>query len=359
MAGDALPLTVALAGDIIPARPLTPAPESAEQVYALVGGADIAIGNLEMALTDESTPVRKLVTRRASPGIARDIYMLGFDILSVANNHTVDYGWPGLLETSTALAAGGVRVIGGGACRQEAAAPVIERVAGRRVGVIAFSCLTPAGMDAADDRPGIASIRIDTAYQIDAACQMEEPGDPSAVKIRTQPQADDLAFATDAVKRLRSLCDLLIVSIHWGFGSGEALAEYQAPLGAALIDAGADIVHGHHPHAIHAIGAHRGKPILFGLGTFMAQQFFLNSGPAAAAMRASMSPDGYIALVDVEADDGLSLRVVPTTLDDNHMPVLAAGAAFERIAHRLQRLSAVHGVSIDFSAGHGSVRLPA
>ncbi len=115
MAGDALPLTVALAGDIIPARPLTPASESAEQVYALVGGADIAIGNLEMALTDESTPVRKLVTRRASPSIARDIYMLGFDVLSVANNHTVDFGWPGLLETSTALAAGGVRVIGGGA----------------------------------------------------------------------------------------------------------------------------------------------------------------------------------------------------------------------------------------------------
>ncbi len=107
------------------------------------------------------------------------------------------------------------------------------------------------------------------------------------------------------MKRLRAECDLLIVSIHWGFGSGETLAEYQAPLGAALIDAGADIVHGHHPHAIHAIGAHRGKPILFGLGTFMAQQFFLNSGPAAAAMRAGMSPDGYIALVDVEPNDGL------------------------------------------------------
>jgi poly-gamma-glutamate synthesis protein (capsule biosynthesis protein) len=359
MAGDALPLTVALAGDVIPARPLTPVPESAEPVYALVGGADIAIGNLEMALTDAGTPVRKLVTRRASPEIARDIYMLGFDVLSVANNHTVDYGWPGLLETSTALASGGVRVIGGGLSRREAAAPVIERVAGRRIGVIAFSCLTPAGMDAADDRPGIASIRIDTAYQIDAAYQMEEPGDPSVVKIRTHPQAADLAFATEAVQRLRRDCDLLIVSIHWGFGSGEVLAEYQAPLGAALIDAGADIVHGHHPHAVHAIGAHRGKPILFGLGTFMAQQFFLNSGPAAAAMRAGMSPDGYIALVDVEPDDGLSLRIVPTTLDDNYTPTLATGAAFERIAQRLQRLSAAHGVSIDFAAGEGRVRLPA
>jgi poly-gamma-glutamate capsule biosynthesis protein CapA/YwtB (metallophosphatase superfamily) len=359
MASDALPLTVALAGDVTPARPLTPVPESAEKVYALVGGADIAIGNLEMALTNESTPVHKLVTRRASPEIARDIYMLGFDVLSVANNHTVDYGWPGLRDTSAALAAGGVRAIGAGPTRREAAAPVIERVAGRRVGVIAFSCLTPAGMDAADERPGIASIRIDTAYQIDAAYQMEEPGDPSVVKIRTQARAGDLAFATEAVRRLRADCDLLIVSIHWGFGSGEILAEYQAPLGAALIDAGADIVHGHHPHAVHAIGAHRGKPILFGLGTFMAQQFFLNSGPAAATMRASMSPDGYIALVDIEPDDGLSVRIVPTTLDSHYAPTLACGAAFERIAVRLQRLSAAHGVSIDFSATEGRVLLPA
>ena len=359
MASDALPLTVALAGDVIPARQLTPAPESAEKVYALIGGADIAIGNLEMALTNESTPVPKLVNRRANPEIARDIYTLGFDVLSVANNHTVDYGWPGLLETSTALAAGGVRVIGAGPTRHEAAAPVIERVAGRRIGIIAFSCLTPAGMDAADDRPGISSIRIDTAYQIDAAYQMEEPGDPAVVKIRTQPQAADLAFATDAVKRLRAVSDLVIVSIHWGFGSGEALAEYQAPLGAALIDAGADIVHGHHPHAVHAIGAHRGKPILFGLGTFMAQQFFLNSGPAAQAMRASMSPDGYIALVDVEPNDRLGLRIVPTTLDSNYAPTLASGVAFDRIAERLQRLSAAHGVSIHFSETEGRVRLPA
>jgi len=252
-----------------------------------------------------------------------------------------------------------VHVIGAGPTRREAAAPVIERVAGRRVGVIAFSCLTPAGMDAADERPGIASIRIDTAYQIDAVYQMEEPGDPSAVKIRTHAQPDDLAFAVDAVRRLRSQCDLLIVSMHWGYGSGETLAEYQAPLGAALIDAGADIVHGHHPHAVHAIGAHRGKPILFGLGTFMAQQFFLNSGAAARALRAGMSPDGYVALIDVEPDDRLGVRVVPTTLDADYTPKLAEGAAFDRISERLSRLSAAHGVSIDFSAGQGRVRLPA
>jgi poly-gamma-glutamate capsule biosynthesis protein CapA/YwtB (metallophosphatase superfamily) len=353
-----LPLTVALAGDVIPARPLTPASESAEKVYALVGAADIAIGNLDMALTTEAAPVRKLVTRRASSELARDIYMLGFDVLSVANNHTVDFGWAGLQQTVDAVAAGGLKVVGAGATRREAAAPLVERVAGRRVGIIAFSCLTPAGMEASEERPGISAIRIDTAYQIDAVYQMEEPGDPSVVRIRTQAQPDDLAFAVEAVRRLRAECDLLIVTIHWGFGSGEALAEYQAPLGAALIDAGADIVHGHHPHAVHAIGAHRGKPILFGLGTFLAQQFFLNSGPAAARMRAGMSPDGYIALVDLEADDRIGLRIVPTTLDSNYTPALAKGADFDRIADRLSRLSAPYGVTIEFSGGEGRVRLP-
>lgn len=71
-----------------------------------------------------------------------------------------------------------------------------------------------------------------------------------------------------------------------------------------------------------------------------------------------MSPDGYIALVDVEPDDRLNVRVVPTTLDENYTPTLAGGDAFERIAGRLQRLSAVHGVAIEFAGGEGRVKIP-
>ena len=68
--------------------------------------------------------------------------------------------------------------------------------------------------------------------------QMEEPGDPSVIRVRTEVAGDDLTFATGAVKAAKAACDVLAVTIHWGFGSGEELAEYQLPLARALVAAG-------------------------------------------------------------------------------------------------------------------------
>ncbi len=104
----------------------------------VVGQADIAISNLEMTLTNETVPVRKLVTRKAAADVGATSTCWASTCLSVANNHTVDFGWPGLRATAEALTAGGAKVVGAGATRQKAAAPLIKRVAGRRVGIVAF-----------------------------------------------------------------------------------------------------------------------------------------------------------------------------------------------------------------------------
>lgn len=339
-------MILALGGDIIPTRRLTAPARAVEDVYDLVRSADLAIGNFEMPLADGGTPVQKLLNIRAAPAIAADVPSLGFDVLTVANNHAVDYGWPALESTVQLLRAEKLTVIGAGENHVEATGLAIDEVAGRRIGVIAFSCLTPTGMSAAANRPGIAAVHIETAYEIDPWYQMEEPGDPSVVTIRTRVRDSDLVDVERLVTAARAACDLLVVSIHWGFGSGEDLAEYQLPLGRTLIEAGADVVHGHHPHAVHPIGFHRGKPILFGLGTFIGQQVFLDAPPNVKALWAGMSPDGYVAHIGLTDAGTPSIVLHPTTLDADRLPRLARGNDFDRIAKRLHRLSAPYGAAI-------------
>jgi poly-gamma-glutamate synthesis protein (capsule biosynthesis protein) len=333
-------LTLCLTGDILPTRRLLDPPGSAQAVYDLLHAADLTIGNFEMPLTRQGAPLHKLLNIRAAPEIAADVPLLGVDVVTLANNHAVDYGWPGLRDTREALSRAGLAVIGVGEDRTAAMRPVLRDVAGVRVGVIAFSCLTPTGMGASTDRPGIAAIHVQTGYEIDPRYQMEEPGDPSVVRIRTAAHADDLAVAVAAVADLRMRCDILVVTIHWGFGSGEDLAEYQWPLGRALIEAGADVVHGHHPHAIHAVGLHRGKPILFSAGTLIGQQVFLDASPQVKSLWAGMSPDGYIAELHFAPGTPPRITLHSTTLDDARLPLLATGADAERITARLARLSA-------------------
>ncbi|EWY40719.1 hypothetical protein N825_32855 [Skermanella stibiiresistens SB22] len=338
--------SLALTGDILPTRRLLDPPASALAVYQLLHDSDLAVGNFEMPLTRGGAPVEKLLNIRAAPEIAADVPGIGVDIVTIANNHAVDYGWTGLDETRRGLTDAGLRVIGAGLDQAEASLPAVMDVAGRRVGIVAFSCLTPTGMAAGPDRPGISPIRVETAYEVDPWYQMEEPGDPSAIRIRTTVRADDAASALAAVTALRGRCDVVVATIHWGFGSGEDLAEYQMPLGRALIEAGADIVHGHHPHAVHGIGFHRGKPILFSLGTFIGQQVFLEASPKVKALWAGMSPDGYVAQTLFADGGAIRLRVFPTTLDAERLPMLATGDGFHRVADRLARLSGPLGAEV-------------
>jgi poly-gamma-glutamate capsule biosynthesis protein CapA/YwtB (metallophosphatase superfamily) len=344
-------MILTLSGDILPTRRLTAPPRAVEDVYDLVRAADLAIGNFEMPLTDGGAPIQKLLNIRATPAIAADVPALGFGVLTLANNHAVDYGWAGLENTLRLLREQKIAIIGAGRNETEAMALATREVQGRRIGIIAFSCLTPTGMSAALDRPGISALHVETGYEIDPWYQMEEPGDPSVVRIRTRVRDVDLAKAKRLIAEARVACDLLVVTIHWGFGSGDDLAEYQLPLGQALIEAGADVVHGHHPHAVHPIGFHQGKPILFGPGTFIGQQVFLEAPPNVKTLWAGMSPDGYVARLRFTDGATPAVSLHPTTLDADRLPRLARGADFDRIAERLKRLSAPYGAVVNSDAG--------
>src|SRR5689334_20875821 len=97
------PMILALSGDILPMRRLNEPGRAVEDVYDLVRTADFAVGNFEMPLVEGGSPVQKLLNVRASPEIAADVPALGFDVLTLANNHAVDYGWHGLERTLAVL----------------------------------------------------------------------------------------------------------------------------------------------------------------------------------------------------------------------------------------------------------------
>jgi len=333
------PLSIVLCGDTLPVYRLDNVPSSARAVFEIAAGGDLALGNFEIPLTSRGAPVQKLLNIRTDPLIADSLPILGLDVATIANNHAVDYGVEGLLDTAMHLESVGIEVIGAGPDIEHAFRPLFRESQGRRIGVIAFSCLTPTGMVAAGDRAGIAGLRIITGYEIDPWYQMEEPGDPSVIRIRTRVHEDDMAQAVARISEAKSRCDLLIVTLHWGFGSGEDLAEYQRPLAERLIEAGADVIHGHHPHAIHAFGFHLGKPIIFSAGTYVGQQVFLDAAPAVKRLWAGMSSDGYITTLTYRDGSDPAITLRPTTLDAERLPRLVGGAEFESILDHLQRLS--------------------
>lgn len=350
------PVTLALTGDIYPTRPLNLLSQSVKQAISVLRDADIAIGNFEISLSDKGAPLEKLLAIRARPELEADLPEFCLDVVTVANNHSVDYGWEALSDSIGRLEKAGIRVVGAGPKLEDAMRPQIVEARGRRVGIIAFSCLLPAGQAASATRPGISPIHVQTAYEIDPGYQMEEPGDLSVVKVRTWARESDLAVAEAAVSALKSQCDVVVVSIHWGFGSGESLADYQLPLARKLIEAGADIIHGHHPHSIHAIGFYERKPILFSPNVFVGQQVFLDASDQVKAMWAEMSVDGYVARLTLAGNGDIGVEIVPTTLNADRLPVLATGEVFKRISERLTRLSVGQGAVVTEERGVLCVR---
>lgn len=351
MSAPASPTLVTLCADVLPVRPLDALSPQNEAVFAALHASDFTLGNFEMPITEQGHPLNKLLNIRAPHSVAPSLPRIGLDAVTLANNHAPDYGWAGLCDTRAALNAQGIRTLGLGENRQAAAAPLFTEVEGLRIGVVAFSCLTPTGCDAADTRPGLSALRVNTAYEVDPWYQMEEPGDPACVRIRTEVRADDLAWAERVVREARAQCDLLIATVHWGFGSTEALADYQPSLARALIEAGADVVHGHHPHAVQAVGFHLGKPIVYSANVLIGQQVYLPASDKVHALWNGMSRDGFVTVLHLQGGvlDRVELR--PTVLDAQRLPTFAEGADFERIAQRLQRLSAEHGARAEIADG--------
>jgi poly-gamma-glutamate capsule biosynthesis protein CapA/YwtB (metallophosphatase superfamily) len=356
------PLALAAIGDLMPGpahlfpdgEPVT---EGLGKVVELFATADVAVGNMDSVLTTRGYPREKLITLRREPAVAGDLARIGFDLISVANNHGMDYGEIGLFDTIEALESAGIQAVGGGEDLAQATAPVIVEKNGWRIGVTAWTACLPTGAAAAPDRPGLAPLHVHTSYEINPLLLMEEPA--TVPTVRSQVDEADLERARVAVVRLREEVDFVVVLVHWGGGLSEGLAEYQQPLGHAFIDAGADIVVGAHPHRVLGIEHYDGKAILYSGGTLIDQMDRTLVPEELLPILDMVSPDSFIATLDIAPDGSYGVRVTPVTVDGDGVPMPAEGGAFERISERLVRLSGELGTEVRIGDGELTVALGA
>lgn len=209
---------------------------------------DARIGNLETAVTARGEPSReKGIHYRMHPANAPCLAALGLDAFSLANNHVLDWGRPGLLDTLESLAKTGIRTAGAGRDRAEAEAPVVVEVPGKgRVLLLAFghpSSGIPRGWAATDERPGVNLL--------------------PDLSSRT---AERIGERVQALKRAG---DVVVASIHWGENWGYRIPEDHRTFAHRLIEAGVDMIHGHSSHHPMGIEVHQGRPVLYGCGDFL------------------------------------------------------------------------------------------
>jgi len=258
-------LTINLVGDLYFTR------ENPETIfdYCLesLRSADVIIGNLEVPLADRGSPSTKWVgskNMRSRPHAIQALKAAGFTAVSLANNHMMDWGGEALEQTIEILDGAGIGHAGAGADRAAAFAPQLIEQRGIRIGLLAFtSVFWPEGYGAGDNRPGMATVKVNTTYT-EVPYGPEQPATPAVVK--TEIVEQDLADALNAIRELRKTVDIVIVSWHWGVAHGYGkLVEYQVELGHAAIDAGADLVFGHHPHQPQGIEVYKGRLIAYSL----------------------------------------------------------------------------------------------
>lgn len=255
--------TILAVGDIAPDR--ADANECFELIRTDLQRASFAFCQLETCLTEGGARLpqaRHAV--RGRPAIAAALQSANFGVVSFASNHCLDWGATALLETLEHLRSQGIEVVGAGADITAARRCVVKQIAGCRVAFLAYCSILPVGYWAEAGRAGCAPMRAFTHYE---QIETEQPGTPCRVHTYANPA--DLEQLRADIRAARELADVVIVSMHWGIHFVEAIiADYQREVGHAAIDAGADVVLGHHAHILKGIELYRERPIFYSLGNF-------------------------------------------------------------------------------------------
>lgn len=366
-------LTFAVVGDIMLNSNL-----EQNSLYETISHADISFGNLEIPFSHQGIQADKFVTFCAPPELAKELSSLKLKVVSVANNHSLDYGPEALADTLKTLKKVNIIPIGAGLNLEEALRPAILNIGGFTIGFLAFASTLPPGFAATDKRAGVAPIRIKNSISIDGIVSEEQPG--TSPYVYTEPVKEDLERGVKVVKGLCKSVDLVIVSIHWGVPPGwaaafqEPLADYQQPIGRALIDAGADMIIGHHPHILHGIELYQGAPIFYSMGNFIFHHL-KEKGTKGSYQRPT--PPYKVRNLDIavpEAKESLIVKIIfkesikdssieqkmeliPCVLNHSGEPHKASLTATEEILTRVQKYSKHLGTNIEVEDNEGFIRL--
>ncbi len=277
-------------------------------VAPVFAAADYTIGNLETALGDVGEPAAKRYTFRSPPEAAQSLAIGGVDLVSLANNHALDYGPEALLQGIDLLHEAGVATVGGGADDAAAHAPYIADINGLKVAFL-----------------GYVHVPVEAITHFDTQSWTAAAGTPGLA------WADPERIRAD-VAAVRPLADLVVVQLHSGYEYIEEPSEEQVAAARAAVDAGADLVVGHHAHILQGIHRYNDGVIAYGLGNFL---FNIDGPPETAILNVWLDRDGV-----------RQLEVIPAIVQQYGQPRLAdfseAGPILSRVYYLTTILNAAN-----------------
>jgi poly-gamma-glutamate synthesis protein (capsule biosynthesis protein) len=232
----------------------------------------VTVINNEFPFSTRGTQAEdKQFTFRVDPSYVSALTDMGVDIAGLANNHVLDYGADALNDTFDTLDGAGIDYMGAGADLSRASGLVTRQVGGQTIGFLAASRVIPVvSWDIKNASPGVF-----TTY--------------------------DPALLLEAIEQAKTVCDYVVVLVHWGIERNEYPEDYQTTLAHQYIDAGADLIIGSHPHVLQGISYYKGKPIFYSLGNFI----FNQSIPKTMAVSVTLSgtDDPQIKLIPAQAEN--------------------------------------------------------
>ena len=255
-----------------------------------LASADLAVVNVEMAISDGGVRANKRFAFRAPPSAAGRMASAGIDVASLGNNHAKDYGSSGLVDTVDLLEAAGVVTVGAGATDVEAYRfRVLRTVGGVSVAFVGVSMTVPRGFPAGSDSAGIAS-----AY--------------SASRV------------VESVRAATCAADVVISVVHWGIELATCPSGAQRDFARELLDAGADAVIGHGPHVVQPVEFSDGKLVAYSLGHLVWHP------------RWGITRDTGVLQIDFDADEIVGWAFHPHLLNEDGAPVpVAEGDRYDRM----------------------------
>lgn len=266
-----------------------------EKTSDILGSGDFSFGNLETSITEGPIVKTGSMMFRADPGVEQALAENEFQVLSLANNHTPNYGQKGLLDTFNYLEKAKIEFVGAGRNSKESRTPKIIDRSEMQIAFLAYNDtdVVPDSYEAGANTAGTAFMNIATIK-------------------------DDIDYA-------RQQSDVVIVSMHSGIEYTPGPNHRQIEFAHAAIDAGAEIVIGHHPHVVQSVEEYRGKLIIYSLGNFIFDQ-----------MWSVETQQGMIAKITFIGSSVSDIYFIPVMIEDYAQPRPAQAEEADVILGRLQ-----------------------
>jgi poly-gamma-glutamate synthesis protein (capsule biosynthesis protein) len=372
---------VTAVGDVIFNEKISGLPEPDHRnLLRLLREADVAYGNLEFSINEHPELQRPFYNFRVGRDFAWEVAATGLNLVSLANNHALDYGAPGLLDCMKALEQSGITFAGAGRTLAEARTPARKKIQGQKTRLALLSymrywtdryrCSDPAGPCLATINPAVILVA-------------KADGTVEAVE---GPIEDDVKAMEDDVVLAKRHNDVVMVSLHVhdvshsrAYGVQDTTPKNEEITYRRAVDAGADLVLGTGPHVLRGIEIYKGRPIFYSLGDFIYQYRTPQKipvdlihqrdseieRPPNVSVHDRRDPRQVMETVLVRMTmNGTTLRrieLVPVTIDDEGplfgVPRLASAKRGKEILELLQRLSAPYGTKIVVKGWYGEVVL--